>query len=314
MSGRLIAILLLVVAIALFGWWFVTRCNSKWPCAVEQHAEATTTTAPAAAAPAAETPAAEPAAAPETTAPATEAPAAEPPAAATPAAPAASEPAASASDILKDANGTPFTYDPPGQLVASSGSGVTSDTIYAPGMRFPTEVSPAFPNSQVYGHGGGSGPGGGQCDPENYSYPWRDDFCETRSWDSPVCPSGKGHQGQDIRPATCKKATHWAVAAEAGQITGIGTYTVTLTADSGIRVRYLHMAMDKLAVAVGDRVTRGQRIGLVSNDFGGSATTIHLHFEIKTTVLLPDGTSQIHFAPPYSSLVESYKRLLKGTP
>ena len=314
MNSRLIALLLLVIAIALFGWWFVTKCNSKWPCAVEQFAEA-----PMAATPAAETPAtpaaepattdATPAATPETTAPAATTPAAEPPAASTPA---ASTP--SGDDTLKDANGTPFTYDPPGHLVAASGSGVTTDTIYAPGMRFPTEVSPAFPNSQVYGHGGGSGPGGGQCDVENYSYPWRDDFCETRSWESPVCPAGTGHQGQDIRPATCKKATHWAVAAEAGQITSIGTFTVTLTADSGIRFRYLHMAMNKLAVAVGDRVTRGQHLGLISNDFGGSATTIHLHFEIKTTVLLPDGTSQIHFAPPYSSLVDSYKRLLKGTP
>jgi hypothetical protein len=31
-------------------------------------------------------------------------------------------------------------------------------------------------------------------------------------------------------------------------------------------------------------------------------------------VALPDGTSQIHFAPPYASLVDSYKRLLRGTP
>ena len=105
-----------------------------------------------------------------------------------------------------------------------------------------------------------------------------------------------------------------AVAAETGQITNIGSYTVTLTADSGIRYRYLHMKMDALSVKLGDRVERGQDMGLVSNDFGGAATTIHLHFEIKTTVALPDGTSQIHFAPPYASLVDSYKRLLKGTP
>jgi hypothetical protein len=30
--------------------------------------------------------------------------------------------------------------------------------------------------------------------------------------------------------------------------------------------------------------------------------------------VLPNGTSQIHFAPPYTSLVDSYKRLLKGMP
>ena len=29
-------------------------------------------------------------------------------------------------------------------------------------MRFPMEEGPAFANSQVWGHGGGSGPGGGQ--------------------------------------------------------------------------------------------------------------------------------------------------------
>ena len=187
--------------------------------------------------------------------------------------------------------------------------------LQAPGgMRFPFESAPAFPNSQVYMHGGGSGPGGSQCDPKNYSYPWRDNFCEKRSWDTPACPGGKGHQGQDMRPATCKKGIHWAVAAEAGQITNIGTYTVTLTADSGIRYRYLHMKMDQLAVNVGDTVTRGQRLGLVSNDFGGSPTTIHLHFEIKAAIAMPNGTTQIHFAPPYTSLVDSYKRLLAGTP
>ncbi|MBL9098158.1 MAG: M23 family metallopeptidase [Alphaproteobacteria bacterium] len=181
-------------------------------------------------------------------------------------------------------------------------------------MRYPLEAAPSYPNSQVYMNGGGEGPGGGQCDKVNYSYPWRDNFCEKRSWDTPICPSAKGHQGQDIRPATCKKGLHWAVAAEAGQITNIGSYTVTLTADSGIRYRYLHLKMDELAVNIGDKLARGQRIGLVSNDFGGAATTIHLHFEIKTTLALPDGTSQIHFAPPYASLVDSYKRLLKGTP
>ncbi|NOT39363.1 MAG: M23 family metallopeptidase [Alphaproteobacteria bacterium] len=181
-------------------------------------------------------------------------------------------------------------------------------------MRYPTEVAPSFPNSQVYMNGGYLGPAGGQCDAINYSYPWRDNFCEKRSWSTPLCPGGKGHQGQDIRPATCKKGVHWAVAAEAGQITNIGSYTITLTADSGMRYRYLHLKMDALAVALGNTVTRGQRIGLVSNDFGGASTTIHLHFEIKTTVALPDGTAQIHFAPPYTSLVDSYKRLLAGTP
>ena len=107
---------------------------------------------------------------------------------------------------------------------------------------------------------------------------------------------------------------YWAVAAEAGQITNIGSYTVTLTGASGIRYRYLHMKMNALAVTLGKTVARGERLGLVSNDFGDTTTTIHLHFEIKTTVHLTNGTNQIHFAPPYPALVDAYQRLLAGTP
>ena len=49
---------------------------------------------------------------------------------------------------------------------------------------------------------------------ENYSYPWQDNFCEARDFEVGQCANGYGHQGQDIRPATCKKNIHWVVAAE----------------------------------------------------------------------------------------------------
>ena len=39
----------------------------------------------------------------------------------------------------------------------------------------------------------------------NYSYPWRDNFCEHRYFYVGQCPGGLGHQGQDIRPASCKQ-------------------------------------------------------------------------------------------------------------
>ena len=42
-------------------------------------------------------------------------------------------------------------------------------------------------------------------DPGNYSYPWRDNFCERRSFYVGQCPGGLGHQGQDIRPASCRQ-------------------------------------------------------------------------------------------------------------
>ena len=200
-----------------------------------------------------------------------------------------------------------FTYNPPGQLVSGSGTGRADDTVYVPEMRFPIEVAPAYPNSQVHGRGGQQGPGGGQCDTENYSYPWWDNYCESRQWSMPLCPSGTGHQGQDIRPSTCDKSVHWVVAAEAGQITSIGSYAVSQMSDSGTRHRYLHMDMAQLAITQGQRVEKGARLGLVSNDFGGTPTHIHLHYDINQNI--PSAGGNV-YVPTYMSLVRSYETLI----
>jgi len=209
-----------------------------------------------------------------------------------------------------------WPHEPGGALHPGSGTGATDATLWAAGMRFPIEAAPAYANSQVYGYGGFAAPGpGGQCDGRNYAYPWRDNFCETRSWTNGQCPAGKGHQGQDIRPATCEKKVHWAVAAESGRITSIGSYTVTLLGDSGRIYRYLHLDMagvNALFPTPASRdVTRGQHLGKVSADFGGNATTIHLHFEIKAPVASGGGAT-VMFVPTYSSLVDSYGRLLNS--
>jgi len=198
----------------------------------------------------------------------------------------------------------PFSYDPPGTLVIGSGKGRSDKNVYVPGMRFPIESGPAFANSQVYGHGGGSGPGGSQCDKENFSYPWHDNYCESRSWDMPLCPSGSGHQGQDIRAASCVKGVHWTVAAVDGTITSIGSYSVYLTASDGTRFDYLHQS--DVQVKEGQKVKRGERIGKVSNQFGGEATTVHLHFNIKQNVA---GVGSV-YVPGYVSLIKSYESLL----
>jgi murein DD-endopeptidase MepM/ murein hydrolase activator NlpD len=209
-----------------------------------------------------------------------------------------------------------WPHEPPGGLASGSGSGATDPTVWAAGMRFPMKAAPAYANSQVYGYGGFAAPGpGGQCDPRNYSYPWRDNFCETRSWTNGMCPAGRGHQGQDIRPASCEKKVHEVVAAENGRITSIGSYTVTLLGDSGRIYRYLHMDMAGVHALFPDAasrtVARGQTLGKVSADFGGSATTIHLHFEIKAPVDTGSGPT-VMFVPTYPSLVDSYGRLLNG--
>lgn len=200
-----------------------------------------------------------------------------------------------------------FSYEGAGKLKSGSGTGRVDTTVYAPGMRFPIESGPAYANSQVYNAGGGE-VAGDQCAATNFAYPWRDNYCEKRSWSMPMCPSGTGHQGQDIRAASCEKDKHWVVATADGTITNVGTYSVYLTAPDGTRYDYLHMS--NLQVQVGSKVTRGQRIGKVSNQFGGTPTTIHLHFNIKQNV---SGLGSV-YVPPYMSLVKSYEQLLGLTP
>ncbi len=198
-----------------------------------------------------------------------------------------------------------FTFLPPGDLAAGSGQGRVDQTVYAPDIRFPIEQGAAFANSQVWGHGGNSGPGGSQCDKENFSYPWRDNFCETRSWNMPLCPAGQGHQGQDVRAADCVKLKHWAAAVTDGTITSIGSYTVYLTDANGTRFDYLHM--ENVQVKVGQKVKRGDHVGMVSNNFGTSSTTVHLHFNIQQNVK----NVGVVFVPPYLSLVKAYKATLE---
>jgi murein DD-endopeptidase MepM/ murein hydrolase activator NlpD len=105
---------------------------------------------------------------------------------------------------------------------------------------------------------------------------------------------------------------YWAVAVEDGVIANVGTYSVTLQTANGVLYRYLHINMDELAVQELDRVTKGARIGKVSNYFGKTTTTIHLHFDVKGTVLVGDD-KVVSYLPSYTSLVTSYK-LLMGKP
>jgi murein DD-endopeptidase MepM/ murein hydrolase activator NlpD len=197
-----------------------------------------------------------------------------------------------------------FPHKPAGQLLPRSGRGRRDTTVYAPDIRFPLENKPDFANSQVWNPGGSNGPAhGAQCARSNYSFPWRDNFCESRARGTPMCPSGKGHQGQDIRPSTCEKNKYFVVSATSGRVTHIGSYSVFITASDGTQFRYLHMG--NVSVKVHDAVTKGQRIGQVSNVFNETPTTIHLHFEIVQNV------AQLGFVqvPPYTSLVLAYKRL-----
>jgi len=197
-----------------------------------------------------------------------------------------------------------FQCNPPGQLVSGSGRGREDYQIYAPGIRFPIEKKPAYANSQVWGTGGLEGPKGDQCGGSNYSYPWWDNFCETHhNYAAPMCPDKAGHQGQDIRPPTCVKDVHPVLSVGDGKVTHHGSYTFYVTRADGTRFDYLHMSNVKLGV--GTSVKKGDPVGMVSNVFDNTPTTIHLHFEIFQNI------SGLGFTPvpPYMSLVRSYEEL-----
>lgn len=213
-----------------------------------------------------------------------------------------------------------FSYHAPGALLAGSGGGFAEQVVHAPGILFPIKSAPAYLQSQVFMYGGGVA-GGDQCDARNYDYPWRDNFCETRSANrgSPFCPVNRIHQGQDIRVGTAadcntlrrqsaaQRGIHEVIAVEDGVISSIGTYTVKLRGEGSI-YNYMHLNMNRLAVTAGQFVKAGDLIGYVSNDFGGTPTTIHLHFEITQNTA---SASWVH-VPPYLSLVEAYERRQNG--
>jgi hypothetical protein len=60
----------------------------------------------------------------------------------------------------------------------------------------------------------------------------------------------------------------------------VGNHVIVKVAD-GVFVLYAHMDPGSVAVRVGDRVTRGQQLGLIGSS--GNSTTPHLHFQILTT-------------------------------
>ena len=82
---------------------------------------------------------------------------------------------------------------------------------------------------------------------------------------------------------------------------------LVLLADDGTVFRYLHMQRASYPVGVGATVQKGGRLGKTSNEFGGTPTTIHLHYDIHQYVAQ---LQQAVYVPPYLSLVRSYQELL----
>src|SRR5262252_309085 len=247
---------------------------------------------------------------------------------------------------------TVFTYYSPGDILPGTGfrrkGGVDDYTVYSK-IRFPLADAPAFANSQSFMNWGnceatgrsGAGTLGGvrayrcrvngqtlildESAPENYSYPWRDNFCEARNFYVGQCPGGLGHQGQDIRPAFCKQRIqganrcepylHEVVAARDGAVLRShgqeALYLVVNAPGEHIRMRYLHMSpkqIDAEGMVSGRLVREGEVIGKVGNYFQRErATTYHLHFDLQ----VPTKYGWV-FDNPYMTLVASYERLIRG--
>ncbi|MFN3960922.1 MAG: M23 family metallopeptidase [Parvularculaceae bacterium] len=224
--------------------------------------------------------------------------------------------------VLTDSDGKVFSYLPVGDLLPNSGPGFVDETVYRTSIAFPTE-GPVYLNSQVYRYGGGQGAvngmNGAQCDARNYDYPWQDTFCEKRDRNQPLCPGG-GHEGLDIRPHSCVKNVHWAIAVENARVIDIRRHWVTLQTDAGTIYNYLHLNMGELAVVEGQQILKGDRIGKISNDFFKSdgtsvPTTTHLHFEMYENYVAEPGDEPLFTkVNPYMTLVAAYERKLRGAP
>lgn len=244
-----------------------------------------------------------------------------------------------------------FTYRPPGEIIANSGyrgqGGHRDMTVYAQ-IRFPLEKAPAFANSQSFMNWGDCNLTGrvawaptkgdqyrckrndkplvfDESAKENYSYPWQDNFCETRDFGVGQCANGMGHQGQDIRPSSCSLRNDGAdrcipdifpaVAVRDGVVVRApaqqAMHLLVNTRNEHIRFRYMHMnpaRLDADGMVHGRRVAEGEKIGVVSNyqdRIGG--TTVHLHFDVQ--VFTRDGWLWVN---PYVTLISSYERLIGG--
>ena len=208
-----------------------------------------------------------------------------------------------------------FGYYPPGDTYPDNNKlGRKSDRfVYLPDIIYPIKLDAGrFPhmNSQIYGHGGYKGPGGSESHRDNYNpFKQRDDYCEERGWSMPLCPSGTGHQGQDIRPPSPEDTKWECVAVVDGLITKVtSNTTVELKAKDGTTYQYLHMNAASIRVKTGQTVKQGDVLGRVSKIMGGSpSTTIHLHFHARQNIRIGQRELTV-FVPVYSSLVSALRR------
>jgi hypothetical protein len=254
-------------------------------------------------------------------------------------------------DLSRPEAKSDFTYYGPGDLIENSGwkkmPGRVDYHVYSR-MRFPIAVAPGYVKSQSFmpwgdcyrtGTVGRAGRKGApyhcklndkplvfdESAAENFTYPWRDNFCELRDFLVGQCPGGYGHQGEDIRPSNCVLNNaeadrclpyqHTVAAVHDGMIRrmpgNIGVYIVVNNENERVRFRYLHMnpnMMDADGLLDGRPVSEGEIIGKVA-DWGDfeNGTSYHIHFNVQ--VFTKIGWLWVN---PYMTLVAAYERQIGG--
>ena len=214
-----------------------------------------------------------------------------------------------------------FTYYGPGRLVPGTGyrgnGGRSDNTVYS-NIRFPIAEAPAFANTQYFARRVAGGV---------RAYPWRDNFCESRSYFLSQCPGGMGHQGQDIGIGGCSPASlgddrcsehhNDVVAVRDGTILRAAgqeaVWLIVNTPTEHIRFRYLHMRpkmLDADRVLSGRTVKAGEMIGQVGN-YSGHENGTSYRACISTSRCRPARGSWIYVSP-YMTLVSAYERLIGG--
>jgi len=221
-----------------------------------------------------------------------------------------------------------FTYRPSGDIITNSGlrkQGGHADSIAYSQIRFPLQKPIAFIHSQEFRARRASDKPLDALSGGNASYPWRDNFCEARSFNVGQCPGGFGHQGEDIRPAPCPLNVEGGDRCDPKQQAVVAVrdgvvirapkqQAVTLqinTRNEHVRFRYMHMnpaALDASGVLNGRSVDEGEKIGVVSNYLDHpNGTSLHLHFDVQ--VFTRDGWIWVN---PYVTLISAYERLLRA--
>jgi hypothetical protein len=214
-----------------------------------------------------------------------------------------------------------FVYRRSGDIIAKTGfrrQGGHADLTTYSQIRFPLVRTPVAVRSQQFARRDKSSLVAG-------AYPWRDSFCEDRSFNVGQCASGFGHQGQDLRPVACPAGSNSGEACDPRRqpivavrdgivIRSPKQQAATLqinTRTEHIRFRYMHMnpnAMDADGLLNGRRVAEGEKIGVVSNYLDRpNGTSRHLHFDIQ--VFTRDGWLWVN---PYTTLIAAYERLIRG--